>query len=549
MTEMPKIEALEKIGPADVYRLFEPKTIRELARLKYKDRSAHEKLRVGWRQNKVPDLEKIDRMVKRAIADGKAKAASSKAEKAKEQGGATIYYDQPLDTARMFVEARRPTLMHHNGEWLDFEGNRYVVLEERALTQDVSRFLDGGMAIVRRGIEPIKQTPQLLAAVVDMLKTETHRGRDTFSPPCWLEPQDGDPPAHEVLACGNCLLHLPTGDTMELTPRFFTRNALEFDYDPKAPLAERFFLFLNELWPDTPADIELLQEVFGLLLIPDTSKQVIILVIGPSRGGKATLIRMLRRLVGEGNCASQTLAQMGKTFGMQSMIGKQLLTITDAYQTARMDSGTAAENLLRISGEDPLTIARKHIEDWEGTLPTRILIAATVPPILPDMSGSLANRYIPLVIRESFVGREDPVLGDKLFKELPGILNWAIEGWRRLQERGHFELTDRGRELLAEIRTGANPVEAFLHECCIQESDARIQKDRLHNAYLFLDGDDRMLSKSEFGRRLIAASGNRIRTYRQRTGPGGRQEQWYEGVTLREEYEDMATTEDDGSNW
>ena len=66
-------------------------------------------------------------------------------------------------------------------------------------------------------------------------------------------------------------------------------------------------------------------------------------------------------------------------------------------------------------------------------------------PKFPDQSGAMATR--PLVFRftESFLGREDKALDAKLEAELPGILLWAIEGWKRLRKRGHFLQPKPGR--------------------------------------------------------------------------------------------------------
>ena len=64
-----------------------------------------------------------------------------------------------------------------------------------------------------------------------------------------------------------------------------------------------------------------------------------------------------------------------------------------------------------------------------------------------------------LMLIESFFGREDLKLTSKLAKELPGMLNWSIAGYRRLRKRG------QGLQSPA-VRTLASPVKAFLEECC-----------------------------------------------------------------------------------
>jgi len=83
-------------------------------------------------------------------------------------------------------------------------------------------------------------------------------------------------------------------------------------------------------------------------------------------------------------------------------------------------------------------VDRKHQEPVTGKLLTRLMILTNELPRLGDASGALSGRMIVLRMSESFYGREDIALTDKLLAERPGILLWAIEGWRRLRERGRF---------------------------------------------------------------------------------------------------------------
>src|SRR5262249_22308844 len=68
---------------------------------------------------------------------------------------------------------------------------------------------------------------------------------------------------------------------------------------------------------------------------------------------------------------------------------------------------------------------------------------------------------------ESWYGREDIRLTDKLLAEMPSILLWAIEGWRRLRDRGHFVQPDTGAELVEELEELSSPVAAFIEERCV----------------------------------------------------------------------------------
>ena len=67
---------------------------------------------------------------------------------------------------------------------------------------------------------------------------------------------------------------------------------------------------------------------------------------------------------------------------------------------------------------------------------------------------------------ESFYDREDQDLTDSLLADRPGILNWAITGWHRLQQRGHFVQPVSAVDAIQEIEALASPVGAFVRECC-----------------------------------------------------------------------------------
>ena len=69
-------------------------------------------------------------------------------------------------------------------------------------------------------------------------------------------------------------------------------HATPFAYDPSAPMPEGWLKFLKEIFPDDPQSIMALQEWFGYLLSGDTTQEKILLIIGPKRSGKGTILRI-----------------------------------------------------------------------------------------------------------------------------------------------------------------------------------------------------------------------------------------------------------------
>ena len=374
----------------------------------------------------------------------------------------------PFRTAQRLRAELYPHTIHTNGDWLKYRNGAYVLVEAKTMQSDLYHILNDAVVVTEGEndqpvFKPFNPDPTKVRRVTEGLEAVCHEEADAKAPPAWLG-EEGLPPL-EIISLRNGLLHLPSGRLFSPTPDFFTRNALDLEYDPVAPEPIEWLTFLRTLWPDG-LEPDVLQEVFGYLLLPDTSLQKIFLLVGPPRSGKGTILKVLTSLIGRPNVANPSIAELGKDFGLEPLIGKQLAAITDMRFGKNADLGEIASNLLRISGEDDVSANRKGTSYWTGRLVVRFLILANGLPRFDENSPALARRFVPLILSESFDGREDRGLIDRLLPEMPGILNWAIEGWKRLQTRGRFELPSASREAISDIQQHSSPIAAFLAEVC-----------------------------------------------------------------------------------
>ena len=78
--------------------------------------------------------------------------------------------------------------------------------------------------------------------------------------------------------------------------------------------------------------------MFGYLVSGDTKQQKIFLLVGPKRGGKGTIGRVLSRMIGRHNVAGPTLASLSTNFGLQDLIGKPVAVISDARMGSKSDT-------------------------------------------------------------------------------------------------------------------------------------------------------------------------------------------------------------------
>jgi putative DNA primase/helicase len=307
--------------------------------------------------------------------------------------------------------------------------------------------------------------------IVEQIKAKTLQPSSKESPAWIADKPDGFDP-EDCLATQSEIVHLPTladgrdGATMPATPHFLCTTATDYSLDLTAPKPQAWLDFLQSLWPDDQQSINAMQELFGYCLTSDTSQQKIFMLVGPKRSGKGTIARVLTALLGKDNIAAPTLAGLSTNFGLWPLIGKSVAIISDARLSGRTDQVAVVERLLSISGEDSTTIDRKNLQPITMKLPTRFVILTNELPKLNDASGAIVSRLILLHMQRSFYGYEDRGLTDKLLAERQGILLWAIEGWRRLRERGRFVQPDAGLEHLSDMADLASPISAFVRECC-----------------------------------------------------------------------------------
>ena len=376
-----------------------------------------------------------------------------------------------MDIARSFLTQHFQaeegiSLIRSNGLWYEHTGPHYEERDQETLRAALWKFLDQATKRDSNGIVPFNPSMQQITAVLDALRGLIHiKG---VPPPTWLPGSSMDLmySPMDLVVLSNGLLYLTTRTLIPHSSEFFTVNSLPYAYDPNRT-PTNWLKFLDQLWPGDLESQTTLQEIFGYLLTSDTSQQKIFLIVGPKRSGKGTIGRVLRELVGRENYVAPTLSSLAGNFGLQPLIGKLVAVIPDARLSAHSNVLQAGvERLLMVSGEDGITVDRKNKDAWTGTLTTRFVILSNEVPQLADASGALHSRFITLALQESFLGREDLGLTPRLLEELPAIFNWALDGWVRLHDRGHFIEPRSGSHIAEELRELSSPISTFLQDKC-----------------------------------------------------------------------------------
>ena len=448
----------------------------------------------------------------------------------------------PMPNARRFIAEKydhpdRSLLVQQGGMFYRWDGTCWPALEDASLRSQLYKWFEPKVCLTDKGIEPFAPTARKVSDLVDAVKAITFLSVKQETP-AWLD--DSEHPASEYISCQNGLVHWPTRTLSRHRPGYYVHHAVPFAFDAEAPEPERWLSFLNELWPDDTSPIAALQEMFGYLVSGDTKQQKIFMLVGPKRGGKGTIGRVLSRMIGRHNVAGPTLASLSTNFGLQDLIGKPVAVISDARMGSKSDSSIITERLLSISGEDLQNVDRKYLEPWSGYMLTRFVVLTNELPRFTDSSGALASRFIVFMLNKSFYGHENPALTEELCRELPGIFNWSLDGLQSLRARGRFEQPISSADAIREMEDLASPVGAFLRDKCRFGYDQEIAVEALYKAYRQWceDNGRPAANTATFGRDLRAAKPG-LKIVRHRPS----RDRFYNGLSLG-----TLWTEDEGSD-
>jgi putative DNA primase/helicase len=106
-------------------------------------------------------------------------------------------------------------------------------------------------------------------------------------------------------------------------------------------------------------------------------------------------------------------------------------------------------------------------------------------PSLADLSHGMMRRLRVVPCDRTFKEREtDRDLFNRIIKnELAGVLNRALQGWKRLQQRGRFTRSNDMKRARQDLLIHANPLKGFIDERCPVEAGSKVTLQAFYEAY------------------------------------------------------------------
>lgn len=456
--------------------------------------------------------------------------------------GTLIAPGDHFGVARTFISERYRDggFVSWRGEFYRFHETRYLEAPEDAVRAQLARWLSTTRSPARKADDPPKPTAvssSLVSGVLSLLPSADgvlapHRS----DPPFRL--RGTGPEASRLFPVANGLLDLETRELLPPTRDIFAIGGSDAIFDASAPPPERWLRHLEDCFEDDEEAKLALQEWLGYLVSGDARLQKALMLWGPKRSGKGTIGRVIRSLVGEEATASPELSGMHESFALQSLIRARVALVSDALLEGwKSDQARAVERFLTITGGDAITIRRKFLPDVTARISARFVFLVNELPSPSRGAAAFADRFHILRLRRSFFGSEDPNLSTALEAELPGILNWALDGLDRV--RAHDRIAEPASSIEARdsLRRITDEGLAFAEDCCHLGKGLAAPKALLFALFRFWRSEVRGEPEDptravKLGHLSRVLSPHGVTFENSRMGPRGSQVPAYRGISI-----------------
>ena len=288
-----------------------------------------------------------------------------------------------------------------------------------------------------------------------------------------------------IVGCPNgSLLGLDDGRPLhgEASSIVTRKLGTSFSSEAKCPIWETF---LDTIFDGNDEVIKFLQRSVGYSLSGSTSEQVLFILVGKGANGKSTFLRALTQFMGDYGATLPMQTLMDQTFGssqtndLASLIGKRFVSASEGEASQKL----AESKIKLMTGGDRIKCRQLYKDFFEFDPQFKLWLATNN---LPAVSGSDEAVWRRIRVVEFPVSipadKQDRDLTNKLIAELPGILNWAIEGYHNWRKNG-LCAPDQVERATTCYRDENDIVQQWINACCAPIANHATSMKALYEFY------------------------------------------------------------------
>lgn len=330
-----------------------------------------------------------------------------------------------------------------NKRWYVYDGKRWIKDPNSLAVMELCKQLADALMHYATSLPEDEHSKQYIVEVTkwrSRSKRETILKDATSVYPVMMDEFDSNP---YLFNCKNGTLDLKTGEFHSHTPHDMITMLAGVSYNPAA-LCPRWNQFISEVMQDDADKALFLQKALGYALTGDTALECFFVLYGATtRNGKSTTVETFRRLMGDyGTSASpQTIAKKNNPDSrapnedVAVLAGKRFVSMSEPDQAMVLSSS----EVKNMTGNDMIKARFLHENSFNFMPQFKMFINTNHLPRVTDPTVFSSGRVKVIPFERHFEPEEqDRTLKQTLMQpeNLSGILNWCIEGLRRMQAEG-----------------------------------------------------------------------------------------------------------------
>lgn len=262
----------------------------------------------------------------------------------------------------------------------------------------------------------------------------------------------------------NGVLDIDTGQLVDNPCDYLLLNEIPHNWNPeaKSELVDSTFYSIAQ---NNEAVVANLWEMFGLALYRGHDVSRMILLQGSGANGKSTLLDMLRHMLGEDNCFSLSICDLGEKFQLVPTMGK-LALIGDDISNDYVNGKACAVMKKFVTG-DTVNDQYKGGATFQFKPYATLIYSCNEIPKFADGTYGFERRIHPIPLSARFTPSDkgfDPRLGEKLKNEvcLEYAIAKAVEALRRCRSKLSLTANSLSQKMANDIINDNDSVRAFL---------------------------------------------------------------------------------------
>jgi putative DNA primase/helicase len=346
-----------------------------------------------------------------------------------------------------------------------------------------------------------------------------------------------------LLNCLNGTLNLKNGDFYPHQAKDHITKMAGVNYDPSAK-CDRWIAFIDEVMCGDKEKADFFQKSLGYALTGDTRYESMFILFGATtRNGKGTSMETFLNICGDYGRTSrpETIGMKMNSTGsgpsedVARLAGARFVNISEPDKKLIL----SAALLKSLTGNDTINARFLHENSFDFRPQFKIFINTNHLPMVTDLTLLTSGRVKIIPFERHFEEWEQDKNLKNLFSKgenLSGILNWILEGYRKLQKEG-FTVPDSVKKATYDYHKENDKIGLFVEERLTKDEGAEERTSNLYFAYQNWCRDNGYYTENARNFKSSLASIGEV--VRKRPRKGGEKTTLFLGYRLNDDFTDF----------